>query len=395
MPRKKVVKVTEEELLEVSESETLTQTELTRSQLTKENLLSSGSKVLDVNCTDTIDGCFLKGKYYLMVGSSSSGKTWLVMNLYAEAAKHPVFQNYHFVYDGPEHGNQMDVAYFFGKKTANKINSPFPGRVDKNGNDASDSESVEDFYDALDNWLTRAEQEKTGIIYVLDSMDSLSSEAADAYIEDKKKARESGKEIKTGTYGDGKAKYNAQHLRKAVYRLEKSGSILVIICQEKDDLNGGIYASKTFSGGKTLTYLATLQLWLKVKGPIVKVINGVNRTLGTATKVIIKKNRLTGMLEKNIDLSFYHQFGIDDIGDVINFLCEQKYWGISKGKVEFTGIPFGEEEEDKPKVLSFEKLARYIESNNYEDYLYAELDKCWKQIKDDIKKAVVRKKRYE
>ena len=53
------------------------------------HLLSSGSTLLNLACSDDPRGAYRKGHYYYLVGDSQSGKTWLAMSVFAEASINP------------------------------------------------------------------------------------------------------------------------------------------------------------------------------------------------------------------------------------------------------------------------------------------------------------------
>src|SRR5437773_1716909 len=76
--------------------------------------LSSGLTLLNLACSGTPDYAFLPGHFYLLVGDSQSGKTWLLKQLFAEAAADSRFKGYELIEDNPERGALMDVPAYFG-----------------------------------------------------------------------------------------------------------------------------------------------------------------------------------------------------------------------------------------------------------------------------------------
>lgn len=356
-----------------------------KKNLLRKNLLSSGDSILNLSCTNNIDGFLLKGKYYLFVGQSESGKTWLTMNVFAESTLHSVFKNYKLIYDNTEDGANMDLDFYFGSKTAKRIKAPEPDRKDENGISEPYSRTVEQFYDSLDKHLDEAEKNKYGIIYITDSMDALTSEAELKKSKTNRVLRVKKKNTE-GEMTDGKAKINSKNLRKICNRLSKSGSILIITAQERSIIGGmgGVNAS----GGKALKFYATLQLWAKVKKQITCNINGKERPLGILSEINIKKNRLTGERHKRIYLPIYHSFGIDELGSGIDWLMSEDYW---EG---------GETEMGKIKAIDFnvelnkEALIRHIEKNNLENQLKKIVENLWKEIQNKINNKVLRKRKY-
>jgi RecA/RadA recombinase len=386
---------------EINEKETVEQN---KKLLKRQNLLSSGSTIVNLACTNTPHGYLLAGKYYLFVGESEAGKTWLSMTTLAESTLHPRFRDFKIVYDNVEAGANMDMDFYFGKATAARIEAPEPDRIDKLGVRIPYSVTAEQFYDSINRHLDLAEEGGYGIIYILDSMDSLTTEAelkksksdqaarikelSGGNVKDDGEEEEGTGGKRAGSYGDGKAKVNSANLRRVVSRLGRSNSILIIISQERDDL-GSRFGGSTFSGGHALKFYATLQLWLKKKEDINCVIRGKKRALGSRSELGIFKNRLTGEKNKKIDISIYHSFGIDEVGSMIDWLLSEGYW---------TG---GRSDSQKIKAVDFdveldkEKLVRHIEENNLEDKLRDIVCALWVEIGELIAKKVQRKRRYE
>lgn len=355
--------------------------------LVPDNVVSTGSTMVNIACSGLAEGGLLKGKYYIFVGASQAGKTWMYHAVFAESTLHPRFKDYRLIKDEPEHGSDFDVARYFGKRTAERLEPAWPGRTDEYGNPMEASRTVEEFYDNVDRNLAECEKNRTGMIYVLDSMDALSSERSQEITEEAMEARSKGREVK-GNYGDGKAKVNSQRLRDVVNRLERSGSILIIICQERDNI-GAMTGGKTFSGGNALLFYACLQLWFKKIGPIEAQVKGKKRALGTLTKCQIIKNRLTGRQNKDVNVSYYYAFGIDDIGDMVDYLLDEGHW--SGGKTSVSKIDAVELGLELPK----EHLVKKVESD---PELYRRLRDAvwatWRGIQDAMEAKVSRRNKY-
>jgi len=380
-----------------------TQSEITKKSISRDQLLSSGSALINLACSDNVHGAFLPGKYYLIVGASSAGKTWLATSIMAESSLHDLFKNYKLIYDNIEDGNEIDLEFYFGAKTVERIKAP---RYDKN-KEPIFSVTVEDFYDNLNNAFDETEKTGTPFIYILDSQDALTSISEIEKSEDNKELREKGKET-TGSYGDGKAKVHSSNLRYVTSRLGQSGSILFIICQERDDIGSRFAGVKTFSGGHALTFYASLQLWLKYKSDLTVTVNKKFRNIGSIASISVKKNRLTGLRHKDIEMPINNNFGMDDIGSSIDYLLEEDYFGESKDEEETEVTPakmFGKKKaKSKSNKINFEELnftgtkeelIKYIEENNLESKLYNAVWKCWRDIKRRIQEKFSRKRKYD
>lgn len=335
--------------------------------------LSTGSTLLNLACSDHPRRGFLKGHYYFLVGDSTSGKTWLSLTCLAEASINRYFQEHRFIFDDVEGGALMNIRKYFGKTVASKMELP---AVDSNGN-AIPSRTIEDFFDNVN----RAIDQDEPFIYVLDSMDALSSEQEQEKIKKQRKAREQGKDS-AGTMTDGKAKKNSENIRQILGGLKDTGSILIIINQTRDNIGFG-FEKKTRSGGHALTFYATLEIWSSVKGKLKKTVRKKERQIGTMCKIRTRKNRSTGK-DRITYIPIYHSFGIDDIGSCIEYLLDEKYWSKEGNTIDASDFEF---------KGTFEKLVHHIEDNELERDLQNLVGKLWKEI--ELACSVKRKSRYE
>lgn len=260
----------------------------------------------------------------------------------------------------------MNFREFFGEAAANRIEMPEP------------SLTVEQFYYNVDDATAAGP-----CVYVLDSMDVLSSVDDDKKFEDRKEAERKGKTT-TGTFGLSKAKANSANLRKVMGSLSKTGSILIIINQTRDNITG-YGAAKTRGGGHALTFYAHLEIWTKQVGNITKTVNGTERQLGVMVEAEIRKNRLTGRRRKVV-VPIYHSFGIDDLGSCIDFLVEEGRWKKPKGKqvIEATDLQL---------AYTRDKLIQTIEENGLEEDVFDAVQELWDTIEEQCK--IPRKKKYE
>ncbi len=263
----------------------------------------------------------------------------------------------------------MNIKKFFGKKVHKRMEAPAKHC----------SFDIEEFYYNVKDAIGDGRP----FIYILDSMDSLSSQSEEEKFDKNMKAYRAGKERK-GTMTDGKAKVNSSMLRKVIGRpLEQSGSILIIINQTRDRMNALPFQSKkTRSGGHALHFYATIEMWSSVAGRIMKTIRGKKRQLGVYCKIQIKKNRITGR-ERTLTIPIYHSFGIDDIGSCVDYLIEEGYWKKKGSDINAVGFSF---------VGTKEKLIRYIEVEGMERDLRSYVGDVWNEIEEAC--VIKRKPKY-
>ncbi len=352
-----------------------------REKLTNSSFLSTGSTLLNLALTSKPNCGFVKGKYHFIVGDSTSGKTFLSLTCLAEAANNPQFKKYRFIYDNAEGGALMDIEKFFGSKVAARMQPPERAFAQSGPEAAIYSTTIEEFYYHIDDAIKKEKP----FIYILDSMDSLSSKDEESKFKQQKDASRKGK-IVAGSYGDGKAKKNSAGIRQLLGPLNKSGSILIIINQTRDNIGFG-FEKKTRSGGHALRFYATWEIWSSVVGKITKTVQEKKRQLGVTCRIKIKKNRITGR-ERSVDIPIYHSFGIDDIGSCIDFLIDEKHWKKKKTKKAK-----GYYAKEFSFIGSKESLVKYIEEKEMEVDLRDLVGEVWNNIEKAC--TVKRKKRYE
>lgn len=348
--------------------------------------LSSGYTLKNLACTDTTTKAYRTGKYYLDVGDSNSGKTYDALEALAQASIDPNFDNYDLILDEPEEGADMDFKTFYGPEMALRVQPP---SRDKNGKPVY-SHTIEQFYYHLE--LRRRSDRPC--IYVLDSMDVLSSDDEEKKVNEqtaayeRKIGKKSGEQIKVkGSYGDGKAGKNSRNLRRFLRYLKESGSILFIICQTRDNIGfGAMFNPKTRAGGHALKFYCGIEFWFSVAGQIKKKVRGKDRQQGIKARIDIKKNRQTGR-NVSIVMPIYWSFGIDEVGGNIQFLIEEGHW---------TGTPAHNPTRVTAPEFNFkgkiESLVQIIEKNNDEKKLRLIVKTIWNDIKNSL--SIRRKPRH-
>lgn len=339
----------------------------------KRDLLSSGSTLLNLGATGSVAGCYAKGHYYWFVGDSTSGKTWLALSCFAEAALNSNFDDYRYIYDNTEDGALMDIERFFGSQVAAKIEPPAGTRKHPKF-----SEITDDFYFNFDSAI----EEGRPFIYVLDSMDQLETREGQEKFKEAKAARQQGKEA-GGSYGMQKAKTNSDFIRRIVRGCRKTRSIVIIISQTRENVGfGAQFDPKRASGGKALKFYATLEIWTSIREILKKTIRGKKRRLGVRSKVQLKKNRITGK-DRDVLVPIYHSIGVDDLGSCVDYLIEEKHW---KGTVDTVSAPEFDFKGSK------EKLIHVIEEQDAEQELRSLVRSTWDEIEAAC--TVKRKSRY-
>lgn len=343
-----------------------------KTQIKSKDLLSTGSTLLNLALSGRSSGGYVKGKVHLVIGDSTAGKTVEVLTALAEATIDPKFDEYRLIYDNGEEGALMDMATFYGPKVAERVEPPAGTKEEP-----IHSTTVEEFYFHLDDAIKQGP-----CIYILDSMDVLSTGEEEEQFEKEKAAHKSGKST-GGTYGTEKAKKNSRGLKRVISKLKTNGSILIIICQTRDNIGfGARFNPKTRGGGKSLKFYTTVEIWFSVKEKIQKKINTKMRQQGIVAKIATKKNRITGK-EWDIEIPIYWSSGIDDTGSCVDFLVEEGHWKESSGRINAPEFDF---------KGTREQLIQMIEKEDLERNLRIIVTRVWREVED--KSAIKRKNRY-
>lgn len=341
------------------------------------HLLSTGSTLLNLNLSGDWRGGLVKGKYFFFVGDTSSGKTFFTCTCFAEAAINPAFDNYRFIHDNVEIGALMNFEKFFGKAAASRIEPPAKNEDGTPKYSTTDDE----FYFHVDDAFNVGQP----FIYVLDSMDALTSRAEIKKFMEHKRANRKNTEA-AGDFGDGKAKRNSRGLRTLLHRLDNTGSILIIINQTRDNVNAGLFApKKTRSGGRALSFYATAEMWTSVSGKIVKAVRGKERKIGITSRIEIKKNRITGR-DRSCTIPIKYAYGIDDIDSCIDYLIQEGHWKKTGYKINTRG------QFDCDSTVNKSTLIQKIEAGGYEEELRKQVAIVWNEIEEACVEE--RKSRY-
>lgn len=338
----------------------------------QEDYLSLGCPLLNLAVSGDWRKGLLKGTYMFYAGDSSSGKTLATLTQLAEAANDPRFDEYELWHIDAEVGNFFDFELFFGKKAAKRIQVLRP----KDG----EPMLLEFVYD----WIEAKIDAGTKLVVVVDSFDSLSSEAKEKKITEDAKLRAEGKET-TGKYTDGKPKLNSERLSRIMSKLAKNGSIMTGICQIRDNMNAGLYGPKhTRGGGHAIKYNASVEIWTAPGARMTKQVNGTDRIIGYYTRFSVKKNRVNGR-ERAVTIPIIPDVGMDATGAAVDFLVTEKAWTKDSGGRITSSL--------YEATYHREALIRKIEDDGKEQELYEAMQAAWEEIETELK--VERKKRYE
>lgn len=325
-------------------------------------LVSSGCTVLDC----VLGGGWPLGRIANIVGDKSSGKTLLAIEACANFAH--AWPKGHIWYREAEAA--FDVPY------AQSLGLP-SSRVDF-GPDGVDTswETVEDIYEDLEACVTRAEKSKQPGLYIVDSLDALSSRA------------ELARAIDKGSYGTDKAAAMSALFRRLKKRLKRARILVIIVSQIRDRI-GILFGEKhTRSGGRALDFYASQILWLHHKAAIKSASEGIERTTGVRIRAKCKKNKI-GTPFHECEFVIWFGYGTDDVEAAVGFLHEVK-------RLDRLGIKVCKtEKEQKAEIGKYLRAYARMEGDALREHqreVATIARDVWREVEDRFKPT---RKKYE
>jgi recombination protein RecA len=269
-------------------------------------LLQTGSTLLDLIVGGAPGAMgYPIGKFINIVGDKSSGKTFLANELIAAAYHRFSHKEFRWIYDDCESGYSFDTQSMYG----------FSIVSDKGA--AINSTTVEEAFVHITNFANSLKSHQFGI-YVLDSLDGLTSNEQDEQAQARVKAVNAGKDYEKGSYGMGKPKYLSREFFPQLCSLIQDKNILVvIISQVRDNIEPFSFEKYTRSGGKAMDFYAHTVLWLATLKKIIK----KKRPVGVVIKAKTTKSK-TPRPFRECQFSLLFDYGIDNIGSNLDYLYE-------------------------------------------------------------------------
>jgi len=306
------------------------------------------------------DGGWPRGRIINLVGDGSSGKTLLALEFCAyvyhrmmgkESDLFPKVKKIRIVYDNGEMVMDFPVASMYGKDFADHI-------------EWEHSKYVEQF----GRRFTRECQEiKEGtlVMYVLDSLDSLTSEAGLERFEEAAKKDKA----EDGSYGVEKPKYLSASFFANITSLMAGKDITLIIISQIRSKIGVTFGEKySRAGGKAMDFYTHCVVWLAEVEKLKKTFRGEERVYGIRTLAKVKRSKVWKPF-REMELIILFDYGIDDIGTTISYL-----WGPKVKLLEWNGQEFKRED-----------LVKHIEENNLQDELAEKVENWWDEIEENLK----------
>ena len=346
----------------------------------KYEYVNSGSTMLNLALSDSVNGGFPLGYIATIPGASAAGKTILILNMFAEASINSKFNDYKLIYDDVERRSNFDINHLFGK-LADRLITP-SGILFSKSKEADEigfSHTIQD----LRNRMLMLRKEGKPFIYVADGLDAFSTdEELDKEMRRAialAKSKEAAKKI-AGSFNAEKAKITGQILRMINDVIANTNSLFILTQQLRQKMNAMPFESPwVTSGGEAPYYWSEVRPFLIKAAPIK---NGKIK-IGTSSRIRMDKNSITGKL-RDIEFDIYYDLGIDDIGSMVKFLITEGHWKSGS---------WIEAPEFRLKEHGKEALIKAIEKTGRIERLKRIVQKVWNAREESLK--LDRKRRYE
>jgi len=226
--------------------------------------------------------------------------------------------------------------------------------------DESDApENVEEAFYCIDKFAKSLEKDEFGI-YVLDSLDALTSEEQDKRAEERIDAIENEKEMK-GTYGMGKAKYLSQEFFPQLCKtLENKNILLIIISQIRDNTDMFSFEKYSRAGGKALDFYCYMVIWLSTAKRITAKYNGQEAIIGGTNKLKVTKGKVPRPYRECF-YTYYYSYGIDNVATGVDYLFNLR---TPQGDIT-KGVSCAWEKDENKKPMNSTEVGKWLRDNKW------------------------------
>ncbi len=323
---------------------------------------TTGCDVLDL----MLGGGLGWGRVINIVGDNSTGKSFICSELIA-AARNRYGEKLKWFYDDAEAAYSFDTQGLYGFSIT-------PEDVDDY------SETVQEFDVSLYRAIEELKDDEY-FIYVIDSLDALSSEEELDRKEEELKKIEAGKKTK-GSYKMEKAKFLSEFFRTRRGLIKRKNCMLVVISQVRENIDA-MFATAKYkrSGGKALDFYASQINWLAVTEKHKR----KERIVGITVKVKNKKNKI-GKPFRECYIPIFFDYGVDNTLSNICYLFDLY---TPTGKIQKSKKFIFEE-----KSYTYKTFLEYVEENDLEEKIKKLVYAKWNSEEEEINTKKGRKRKY-
>jgi len=299
-------------------------------------------------------------------GGSSATKTFKACELIA-ANYYKYKDKFKWRYADIELGNTIDTQTLYGFELIS-TNKKFREEMPK---------TVEDWEYDVHKFLDSLGEDECGI-YVLDSLDALSSQAIEERREKRHTAYDKGKEFDEGTYGMDSAKFLSQEMFRGLSaKLAEKNALLYIVSQERDNANAGLYGKKNrLGGGRAVGFYETARIYSKLKEK--------EEIKGRAVSVLIETTAEKVRHPRPFRSCFVpirFDYGMDDVAGNIDFLFDLR--SDKTGELLKSAKSIEWEKDMEP--MTRDQLITYVDEHKLKKVLRQKVIDKWESIEDEVK----------
>ena len=306
-------------------------------------------------------------------GGSSSTKTFKAMEMIA-ANYYRYKDRLKWKYADVEFGNTIDSMGLYGFEII---------PTDKRDRESVPT-TVEEWEYDVSKFLDELKPNECGI-YVLDSLDSLSSKELEDRKADRHASFDKGKEYDVGSYNMSAAKFLSQEMFRGLSaKLAEKNALLYIISQERDNANAGMYGKKNrLGGGRAVGFYETARIYSKLKEKEER----KGRAIGVLIETTAEKVRHPRPF-RSCFIPINFTYGMDDVAANIDFLFNLRSNKTGELLKSAKSIVW----EDGKEPMSREELITFVEENKLKGELKRRVIASWEEIEDSI--TEVRPKKF-
>lgn len=290
------------------------------------------------------------GRIVNICGDKSSGKSSLVNEIIAWSYW-SYKDKFKWMYADCERGYSFDTEPTYG----------FQIHTDQSDTPTT----VEEAFYFIDKFAKSLKKDEFGI-YVLDSLDALTSDEQDTRAEERIKAIENDKEMK-GTYGMGKAKYLSQEFFPQLCKtLEDKNILLIIVSQIRDNTDMFSFEKYSRSGGKALDFYCHMVIWLATAKKITVEKGEQKAVTGGTNKLKVTKGKVPRPYRECF-YTYYFSFGIDNIATGVDYLFDLR---TKAGDISAPAAKACEwEKDDNKKPIASPDVRQWlIDNKKFDEY---------------------------
>lgn len=255
------------------------------------------------------------GRILNVVGDKSAGKTFINNEIIANA--HWTYgDKFKWMYADCEHGYSFDTQTLYGMDICTE--------------ESDKPETVEEAFYHLWKFCDSLGKDEFGV-YVIDSLDALTSEEQDKRAEERIAAMDKGKTYDKGTMGMGKQKYLSQEFfAQLCKKLEKYNVLLVIVSQIRENVDPFSFEKYSRAGGKAMDFYAFMVIWLATAKKYEYEEGERKVVLGGTNKLKVTKGKVPRPFRECF-YTYYFNYGIDNVETGVDYLfdCRTKTGDIS------------------------------------------------------------------